>query len=225
MPGVERVDADRRAPVGIAAWCGQQRQFRERGVGEIARTRCCWAVMTVGGGFADRQAPTEAVGLDVVVDEHRSAVLVAVQAVQRQGEDVLGPAPGVDADLGGDPDLDGFEGVEVGAQDGHDLRGQVAAGFAAFGIGGDVAAFDGEIAGQSRRGLSRPGQAQGADTGQHLAHVAADAVAAVAADLADGLQVGQPVEEILDVACGPTPTGRVHDRAGGRGTPTAARCR
>ena len=78
------------------------------------------------GSFADRQAPPEAVGLGVVVDEHRGAVLVAVQAVAGQGEDVLGPAPGVDADLGGDPHLDGFEGVEVGAQDGHDLRWQVA---------------------------------------------------------------------------------------------------
>ena len=96
--------------------------------------------------------------------------------------------------------LDGFEGVEVGAQDGHDLRWQVAAGLAAFGFGGDVAALDGEIAGQSRRRLSRPGQAQGADTGQHLTHVAADAVAAIPADLADGLQMSQPVEEVLDVA-------------------------
>ena len=99
------------------------------------------------GSFADRQAPPEAVGLGVVVDEHRGAVLVAVQAVAGQGEDVLGPTPGVDADLGGDPHLDGFEGVEVGAQDGHDLRWQVAAGLAAFGFGGDVAALDGEIAG------------------------------------------------------------------------------
>ena len=74
------------------------------------------------------------------------------QAVQRQVEDVFGAAAGVDPDLGGDPDLDGFEGVEVGAQDRHDLRRQVAAGLAAFGVGGDVGAFDGEIAGQPGRG-------------------------------------------------------------------------
>ena len=49
-------------------------------------------------------------------------------------------------------------------------------------------------------GLSRPGQAEGADARQRLAHVAADAIAAVSADLADRLQVGQPVEEALDVA-------------------------
>ena len=199
VPGVEHIDADRRAPVGITAWRGQQRQFSDRGVGEHRADPLLLVGDHGGGGLADRQTPTEAVGLGVVVDEDRRSVLVAVQAVQGQGEDVFWPSPGVDADLGGDPHLDWFEGVEVGAQDGHDLRRHVAAGFAAFGFGGDVAAFDGEIAGQPGCCLARPGQAEGADAGQHLAHVTADAVAPVSADLADRLQVGQPVEEVLDV--------------------------
>ena len=41
VPIVEHINADRRAPVGIAAWCGQQRQFCGRGLGNIARTRSC----------------------------------------------------------------------------------------------------------------------------------------------------------------------------------------
>jgi hypothetical protein len=47
-----------------------------------------------------------------------------------------------------------LEGVEVGAQDRHDLWWQVTAGLAAFGVGGDVGAFDGEVAGQP--GAARP---------------------------------------------------------------------
>ena len=105
----------------------------------------------LGGGVADRQTAAEPVGFDVVVDQHGAAVLIAGQAVQRQAEDVLGPAPGVDPDLGGGPDLGGLKGVQVGAQDRHDLRRQVTAGFAAFGIGRDVGAFDGDITGQPGR--------------------------------------------------------------------------
>jgi hypothetical protein len=95
-----------------------------------------------------------------------------------------GSASGVDADLGGGLDLGGLEGVEVGAQRGHDLRRQVTPGFAAFGIGGDVAALDGEVSGQSCRGPCGPGQAERSDPGQGGPHVAADEVAAVTAELA-----------------------------------------
>jgi hypothetical protein len=148
-------------------------------------------------------------GADAVND----AVLVAAQAVAGQGENVFRPSTGIDADLSRDPHLDRLEGVEVSAENSHDFRREVAAGFAAFGLGGDVAALDGEIAGQSRRCLSRPGQAEGADARRSLAHVTADAIAAVSADLADRLQVGQPVQEILDVATA--------QRVCGRGIPTA----
>src|SRR5450756_1888079 len=44
-----------------------------------------------------------------------------------------------------------------------------------------------------------PGQAQGADPGQRGPNAAADDVAVVAADRARGLEVGQPVEERLDI--------------------------
>jgi hypothetical protein len=171
-----------------------------RGVGEACPDPVALVDDHCGGGLADRQPPAQPVGFDVVIDQHGAAVFVAVQAVQWQGEDVFGSAPGVDAELGGGPDLGRLQGVEVGAQRGHDLRWQVTAGLAAFGIGGDIAALDGEVSGQPGRGPPGSGQAQGADPGQDLPHVAADAVAAVAADLAGRLQVGQPVEEALDVA-------------------------
>ena len=161
-------------------------------------------MIDVGGGLADRQPSSEPVGFDVVVDEYVAAVFVAVEAVQREVEDVFGTPAGVDADLGGDPDLGRFEGVEVGAQHGHDLGGQAASGFAAFGIGRDIDAFDGEVAGQSGSVLTGPGQAQGSDSGEHLAHVAADHVALVAADPAGGFQVAEPVEEPFQVG---TPEG------------------
>jgi hypothetical protein len=153
-----------------------------------------------GGGLADRQTSAQPVGLVVVIDQHGATVFVAVQAVQRQAEDVFGPASGVDTELGRDPDLGGLQGGEVGAQRGHDLRRQVPAGLAALGFGGDVATPDSEVAGQPHRGLTGSGQAQGAKPSQDCAHVAADTVAAVAADLVAGFQVGQPIEEALDVA-------------------------
>jgi hypothetical protein len=137
-----------------------------------------------GGGLADRQAAAQPVGFDVVINQHGCTVFVAVHAVQWQAEDVFGSASGVDSQLDGSPDLGRLEGVEVAAQRGHDLRRQVTTGLAAFGIGGDIAALDGEVSGQPARGPPEPGQAQGADPRQDLPHVAADAVAAVTADLA-----------------------------------------
>ena len=113
-------------------------------------------------------------GLDVVVDQYCRAVLVAVQAVDGQGEDVFRASPCVDADLRRDPHLDRFEGVEVSAEKGQDLRGDVAAGFAAFGVSGNVVTFDGEVTGQATCCLAGPGQAEGADGGQDLAYVPAD---------------------------------------------------
>src|SRR5258705_7473829 len=136
-----------------------------------------------GGGFADRQAPTEAVRLDVVVDQYCRAVLVAVQAVDGQGEDVFRASPCVDADLRRDPHLDRFEGVEVSAEEGQDLRGNVAAGFAAFGVGGELRTVDGEVTSQAPCCLAGPGQAEGADGGQELAYVPEDAIAAESPDL------------------------------------------
>jgi hypothetical protein len=59
--------------------------------------------------------------------------------------------------------------------------------------------FDGEVTGQATCCLAGPGQAEGADGGQDLAYVPADAVAPVSADLADRLEVGKPVEKVIDV--------------------------
>ncbi len=85
------------------------------------------------GGLADRQAAAQPVGLGVVVNEDSGAVFVAGQAVQRQAEDVFGTPAGVDDDLGGGLDLSWMQGVQAGAQHGHDLRWQVATRLAALG--------------------------------------------------------------------------------------------
>lgn len=190
---------DRLAPVRISHRCRQQFQFRDGRVGKTLPDPLLLGDDDVGGGLADRQPSAEPVGFDVVVDEYGTAVFVVVEAVQREVEDVFGAAAGVDADLGGNPDLGRFEGVEMGAQHGHDLGRQAASGFAAFGIGGNIDVFDGEVAGQSGGVLTGPGQSQGSDSGQHLAHVAADHVALVAADPAGGFQVAEPVEEPFQV--------------------------
>jgi hypothetical protein len=63
VPGVEHVDADWRAPLGVAAWCGQQCQLCGRGV----RKPRPHPVLLVGndlrGGLADRQALPELAAL------------------------------------------------------------------------------------------------------------------------------------------------------------------
>ena len=117
----------------------------------------------------------------------------------------------------------GSQGAQVGAQDRHDLRRQVPAGLAVLRVGRDVTAFDGEVPGQPGRRLAGAGQAQGADPGQHRPHVPADHVAAVTADLAGGLQVGDPVEEVLQVAASQRRRVAAAVRAGMQVTATAAR--
>ena len=48
----------------------------------------------------------------------------------------------------------------------HDRRRQVAAGFAAFGLGGDVAAAQGEVVAQPGGGAAGAGQPERADPGE-----------------------------------------------------------
>ena len=78
----------------------------------------------------------EPVRLGVVVDEDRRTVPVAVQAVQRQAEDVLRTPPGVDGDLDGGPDLCRLLGVHPSAQLVYDLGRQIASRLAARGSAG-----------------------------------------------------------------------------------------
>ena len=150
--------------------------------GNRARTRACWPVITVAVAWLTGRRRPQPVGLGVVVDQDGRAVFVAGQAVQRQAEDVFGTPPGVDGDLGGGLDLGWLQGVQAGAQHGHDLRWQVASGFAAHGLGGDVTDPEGEVAGQPGGGLPGAGQAERADPGQDGAGAPADDVAVVAAD-------------------------------------------
>ena len=206
VPPLEHVDGHGPAPVRVAPRGGQQPQLGRRGAGEPGADTGLLAGDHRRGGLADRQAAAQPVGLGVVVDQHGGAVFVAGQAVQRQAEDVLGPPPGVDGDLGGGPDLRWLQGVQAGAQHGHDLRWQVASRLAAHGLGGDVADPDGEVAGQPGGGLPGTGQAQRADPGQDGAGAPADDVAVVAADRPCRFQVAEPVEEVLDV--GPAQRGR-----------------
>ena len=85
-----------------------------------------------GGGLADGQAAPVAGVLVVVVDEHRAAVGVAGQAVERQRGDLGGAAAGVHQQL--DPGADlrparaAFQVVQPRGQGAHDLRWQVAVG-------------------------------------------------------------------------------------------------
>src|ERR1039457_4821589 len=127
VPGFQGRSADRLVPVRVPVGGGQQLQRRGRSVREPLPGPVLLAGDHCGGGVADGQAAAQPVGFDIVVDQYGAAVLIADQAVQRQAEDVLGPAPGVDPDLSGDPHLGRLKGVQIGAQDRHDLRRQVTA--------------------------------------------------------------------------------------------------
>jgi hypothetical protein len=77
------------------------------------------------------------------------------QAVQRQRGDVLGPAAGVDEDLGRGADVRSGRDRQVLADLPHDLDGQVPAGLAVPGFVRGVGAVHGELVAQSFRGSAR----------------------------------------------------------------------
>ena len=82
----------------------------------------------------------------------------------------------------------------------HDRGGQVAAGFAAFGLGGDVVAVEGEVVAQPGGGAAGAGQPQRADPGEDPR--TSRQVLAPDSGLNSPVehQVAQPVQERFDVA-------------------------
>src|ERR1035438_7667783 len=125
-------------PSGLARVVGSSASLLTGWPGKRSRTRCCWAMMTWAVASAtgrrrgrryclwvsvDREGG-RAILLVVLVDQDRGSVAVAGQAVQRQRADFLGTAAGVHQQLGRDPHLAPVQGVQVGAQLGHDLSGQ-----------------------------------------------------------------------------------------------------
>jgi hypothetical protein len=92
---------DRAASTGIAPIGGQQLQLADRGVGVAGPDSLLLGDDHCGGLLADRQAPCGPVGLVVVVNQHRHAVVVSGQAVEVQLTDLFGTATGVDGHLDG----------------------------------------------------------------------------------------------------------------------------
>jgi hypothetical protein len=199
VPVLQHRDGDGLAAVRVGPGGGQQLQRSGWRAGVAGADAGLLGGDHGGGGLADGQAPAEPVRLGVVVDQDRRAVVVAVQAIQRQAEDVLRATTGVDGDLDGGPDLRRFQGIQAGAQLVHDLSREIASRLAARGVGGNVACTDGEVAGQPGGRLPGAGQSQGADPGEHEPRAAADDVAVVAADRPGGLKVAEPVQERVDV--------------------------
>jgi hypothetical protein len=158
VPLVQHRDAHGLAAVRVGPRGGQQPQRGGRLAGVAGAGACLLGGDHGGGGLADGEPPAEPVCLDVVVDEDRCAVPVAVQAVQRQAEDVLRAPPGVDGDRDRGADLGRLQGVQAGAQLAHGLGREVAPGLAADGVGGDVADPDGEVAVQPGGRLPGAGQ-------------------------------------------------------------------
>ena len=200
---VEQTHADRPAPGGVGVRCGQQDQLRERGVGEAFTDPLLLGGDHLGGGLADRQPAVAPKSLVVVVDQHRGAVGVAVQAVPPQLEDLFGPPAGVHEQFDRDPDLaargPALEQRHPFTQLPHDRGGDVPAGLPAFGLGGDVTGGEDEVLAQPGGRAAGAGQPQCPDPAQDALDVPTDLGALFRAALAGRDQVGQPVEERFDV--------------------------
>ena len=93
----QRRDAQRATAVPVGPAGGQQFQLAGRRAGNRSRTRCCWA--RISAAVAAGMEPPEPVGLVVVVDQDGCTAGFAGQAVQRQLDDIIGAAAGVDEDL------------------------------------------------------------------------------------------------------------------------------
>jgi len=158
----------------------------------------------LGGGLGDRQAPSVAGVLVVVVDEYRAAIAVAGQAAEGQGGDLSGAAPRVDqqldpgADLG--PARAAFQVAELHGEGAHDLGGQVPAWFGPFGRLRHVPGGQHEAVGKPGGRLAGRGLAEGTDAAQRPPGGLADPGPVVPAELPGRFQVGQVVEERFDVA-------------------------
>lgn len=204
VPEIQQSAADRFAAGGVGVGCGQPDQLRERGGGETLTDPPLLGGDQCGGGLVDRQPALAPVTLVVVIDQHGSAVGVAGQAVPAQPPDLLGAPTGVDEQLDRDPDLtagrSAFEPRQLLAQLRHDRRGQIPAGFTAFGFGGDVAEGEGEIVAQPRGGAAGRVSPSARIRPSIPLDVPADPGPQLRAALADRGQVGLPVQERLDVA-------------------------
>lgn len=187
------------APVGVAPVRRQQLQLADRRVGIAGAHPVILVADQLRGGLGDRQPAAETVGLVVVIDEHRQAVVVTGQAVQRQRADLLGSSAGVDGQLDAGAHDRRAEVVQMGAQLAHDLRGQVAGGLGGLRLVRHVGDADREVLAQTRRWSSGPRQARGPSRRQHLADLTAGSDPPVDADGAGGLLVGKPVQEELHV--------------------------
>ena len=81
----------------------------------------------------------------------------------------------------------------------HDLSGQVAAGLGPLRGPRDIAGGQREAAGEPSGGLAGRGQAKSTDPAEHPSGVLAEPDPPVTGELPSGFQVGQVVQERLDV--------------------------
>jgi len=73
-------------PLGLRRGEGQQFQHAGRGVGEASLHAGLLGGDHRGGRLVDLQTVAEPVGFGVVIDQHRLAALVGLEAVQREAE-------------------------------------------------------------------------------------------------------------------------------------------
>ena len=119
------------------------------------------------------------------------AILIAGQAVEARGADLLGAPAGVDGQLDTGAHLGRGQRVQVRTDLPHDLRRQIPARFGGLGFGGDVLDAEGEVLTQAGGDTAWPGQPHRPDAGEHGAHLAAGPDPRVTADLPSRFQIGQ----------------------------------
>ena len=194
-------------PSGLRRGVGSRASSAAGVCGNIARTRSCWPVITAAVGFADRQAPAEAISLGVVVDEHRGSVFVAVQAIRTRTRMSSGRRPvsmpiWVTTRTSTGSRVSSLAHRMAMISVGTSRPGSPRSGSAGMSPR-SMAKSPARPAGD-RLILVRPRARIPASTSRTSA---ADAVAAVTADLADGFHVRQPVEEVLNASSRPNADG------------------
>ena len=178
--GSEDVIRARPAAVPAAGRARYQRQIGWRCVRKASPHGLFLFDDPSGCGVADRESASDAVVLEVGVDQRVLAVPVLVEADPRQLADFGWAVTGVDQKPHSDAHVRsscGFQTVEGGDEDGQHRVGQRATGAVALGHRREVVAAEGEVVAEPGHGSARSSAAQCAAFPQHPARLRACLVA------------------------------------------------
>jgi hypothetical protein len=202
MPVADPFSAKGFAAARVRQRCGQQHQLGAGRVGESGADPLLLPDDEGSGSRVDRQPPTIACRLVVVIDQHRFAVTGAVEAVQAQLGDFVRAAAGVDQQLDRDPQLATAEVLQqrkVIAEVAHHLDREVASSLGVFRSLRHVLGEEAEVIRHPMQRFSGAPQSHRAHPGQYFAQGASLFGSGLGAELAQADEIAHAVGERGDV--------------------------